>query len=216
LILIGHSNGGAAVIDLARDLHSKQISVDLAITADSVLTLDDNGNVNKVPPNVKLNLNPYVIPVWPTWLLIPFPFGRENRRETDGSLDGVLNIGLAFDEPGAIAHRDAFYDLAGGDERSTRYEYPELLLQATLSVLRGASKEDVFQLAHTNLQILANEERTVIELETTGFKKKLVPEGAAESLQRARLSQSSIEELHQLLDRVEYNRLLAYQKGPTS
>src|SRR3954471_12208256 len=61
LILVGHSNGGAAAVDLARCLQSQGKSVDLLWSADSVLTLDDIGDINKVPANVTLNVNPYVI-----------------------------------------------------------------------------------------------------------------------------------------------------------
>src|ERR1700722_15097032 len=157
LILIGHSNGGAAVIDLARCLQSQGKLVDLAFTADSVLTLNDNGDPNKVPSNVTLNLNPYVIPT-AYWWELPFPFGQQSRRETDNSLDGILNIGLPFPEPGAIAHRDAFYDLAGGDLRILgNYTYPEMIRDTTLAVLRGAGSAEIFQLAQTYLQVLANE-----------------------------------------------------------
>jgi hypothetical protein len=118
LILVGHSNGGAAAVDLARCLRSQGKSVDLLFSCDSVLTLDDIGDVNKIPANVVLNFNPYVIPT-PAWLLAPFPIGKRNHRETDNSLDGIFNIGLKYNLPGAIAHRNAFYEIAGGDKTST-------------------------------------------------------------------------------------------------
>jgi hypothetical protein len=211
VILVGHSNGGAAVIDLARCLHSKGKSVDLAFTADSVLTLNDNGDVNKVPSNVRLNLNPYVIPT-PRWWEAPFPFGRQNRRETDNALDGILNIGLPFYEPGVWAHRDAFYDLTGGDERSGVSRHPEMLREMTLAVLRSTPNEEIFQLAQSYLQVLANETRIAIELETATFKTTLVP--AAETvegrIETARLPQSQIEHLQDLMIGIEKQRLSAF------
>ena len=81
-----------------------------------MLTLDDIGDINQVPPNVQLNFNPYVIPT-PAWLLAPFPIGKRNHRQVDGSLDGILNIGLKYNLPGALAHRNAFYELAGATRR---------------------------------------------------------------------------------------------------
>jgi pimeloyl-ACP methyl ester carboxylesterase len=175
LILVGHSNGGAAAMDLARCLQSQGKSVDLVFSADSVLTLDDIGDVNQVPPNVVLNINPYVIPT-PAWLLAPFPIGKRNHRQVDNSLDGILNIGLVYNLPGALAHRNAFYELAGGDKSSTgTLKLPHLLLQVTLAVLRGDTNFDIFHSADASLQVLSTKSRLNIELETTSFKKTLHP-----------------------------------------
>ncbi len=208
LILVGHSNGGAAVVDLARCLQEQEIPVDFAFTADSVFTLNDNGDANKIPSNVKLNLNSHTIPVFPIWLELPFPFGTRNRRETDASLNGILNIGLRFQEPGAIAHRDAFYDLAGGDMGSDgNYTYPELICDAALAVLRGASSEDIFQLAQSYLQILSNEARINIELETTNFETTLKPAGVDPDVMTPRLSPASLESWRQTLRSFERLRL---------
>jgi hypothetical protein len=208
VILIGHSNGGAAVIDIARCLQSQGIVVDLAFTADSVLTLNDNGDVNRVPSNVKLNLNPYVIPT-PYWPLLPFPFGQQNQREADSSLAGILNIGLPYPEPGAIAHRDAFYDLAGGDLQTVgTYTYPEMILQTILEVLRGAGNDEVFQLAQADLQVLANEVRIDIYVETANFKTTIVPVGADGSRTSVRrLSESTIQDLRGQMNSLEKLRL---------
>ena len=175
LVLVGHSNGGAAAMDLARCLQSQGKSVDLVFSADSVLTLDDIGDVNQVPSNVLLNINPYIIPT-PAWLLAPFPIGKRNHRQVDNSLDGILNIGLVYNLPGAIAHRNAFYELAGGDKSSTgALKLPHLLLQVTVAVLRGETNFDIFHSADTSLQVLATKSRLNIELETTSFKKTLHP-----------------------------------------
>lgn len=175
LIIVGHSNGGAAAVDLARCLQSQSKSVDLLVSADSVLTLDDIGHINKVPANVKLNFNPYVIPT-PAWLLAPFPIGTRNHRQADDSLDGILNIGLTYNLPGALAHRNAFYELAGGDKVSGGgFKLPNLLLDVTLAVLRGMTNFDIIHNAETPLQKLATKSRVVIELETTTFKKTLRP-----------------------------------------
>jgi len=210
LILIGHSNGGAAVIDLARCLQSQGKLVDLAFTADSVLTLNDNGDPNKIPSNVMLNLNPYVMPT-AYWWELPFPFGQQSHRETDYSLDGILNIGLPFPEPGAIAHRDAFYGLAGGDLRIVGgYQYPEMIRETALAVLRGASKEEVLQLAEMYLQVLSNEARFDIELETANFKRTLMPVGADGRISIPRLSEASIQDLHRHMTYLEQLRLSAF------
>ena len=175
LILVGHSNGGAAVMNLARCLQSQGKSVDLAFTADSVLTLDDIGDINKVPPNVKLNFNPYIIPT-PAWLLAPFPIGLRNRRQVDNSVDGILNIGLTYNLPGALAHRNAFYELAGGDKTAGgSYKLPRLLLEVTLAVLGGGTNYDVIHAAEPLLQTLATKSRIDIKLETTAFQKTLRP-----------------------------------------
>jgi hypothetical protein len=212
LILVGHSNGGAAVIDIARCLQKKGMAVDLVITADSVLTLNDNGDTNKVPSNVKINLNPYVIPT-ALWWVLPFPFGKQNQRETGNPLDGILNIGLPFDEPGAIAHRDAFYDLAGGDQSASGYAYPEMMRDAIVAALKGATGDQIFQLAQTDLQILANETRTTIELETTGFKASLTPAGLAAAVSARRVPQPKVDEMHKLMRDLEKHRLSASQNG---
>jgi hypothetical protein len=175
LIVVGHSNGGAAAMDLARCLQSQGKSVDLVFSADSVLTLDDIGDINQVPPNVVLNFNPYVIPT-PAWLLAPFPIGKRNRRQADNSLDGILNIGLKYNLPGALAHRNAFYELAGGDKTSAgAYKRPHLLLETTLAVLRGETNYDIFHAAEASLQVLATKSRLDIVVETTNFAKTLHP-----------------------------------------
>jgi len=174
LILVGHSNGGAAAVDLARCLQSQGKSVDLLWSADSVLTLDDIGDINKVPANVTLNVNPYVIPT-PAWLLAPFPIGKPNRRQVDNSLDGILNVGLTYNLPGALAHRNAFYELAGGDAVGTGFKLPHLLRDVTLAVLRGDTVYDIVHATEAPLQTLATKSRLVIELETTNFKKTLRP-----------------------------------------
>ena len=132
-------------------------------------------SVNKIPANVKLNFNPYVIPT-PAWLLAPFPFGTRNRRQVDDSLDGILNIGLTYNLPGALAHRNAFYELAGGDKTSGGgYKLPHLLLDVTLAVLREETNFDIIHNAEAPLQRLATRSRVVIELETTTFRKTLRP-----------------------------------------
>jgi len=174
LILVGHSNGGAAAVDLARCLRSQGKSVDLLFSCDSVLTLDDIGDVNKIPANVLLNFNSYVIPT-PAWILLPFPIGKRNHRETDNSLDGILNIGLTYNLPGAIAHRNAFYEIAGGDKTSTGYKLPHLLRDVTLAVLRGETAFDIIHDAEAPLQQLATKSHIVIKLETTTFSKTLNP-----------------------------------------
>jgi hypothetical protein len=175
LIIVGHSNGGAAALNLARCVQSQGKTVDLVFSCDSVLTLDDNGDVNLVPPNVLLNVNTYVIPT-PAWLLAPFPIGKANRRQIDGSLDGVLNIGLKYNLPGALAHRNAFYEIAGGDTTAAgAYKRPELLLQVTLGVLRGDSAFDIEQAALPALQELSTTSNLDIHVDTTNVSTVLHP-----------------------------------------
>jgi hypothetical protein len=174
LIIAGHSNGGAAAMNLARCLQSQGKSVDLLWTADSVLTLDDNGDPYEVPSNVKFNINPYVIPT-PEWILAPFPIGTKNHRP-GGPIDGVLNIGLKYHLPGAWAHHNAFYDPAGGDFRNGVYTYPFILLDATLAVLRGASNAEIIPMVVDSLQTLSNRAGIEIHVSTAGFEKIIEPQ----------------------------------------
>jgi hypothetical protein len=174
IVLVGHSNGGAAAMNLARCLSTQQRKVDLLFSADSVLTLDDIGNVNSVPTNVRINVNTYVIPT-PAWILAPFPIGRANRREEGVPLEGILNVGLAYNLGGAIAHRNAFYDQAGGDKKGSGFKYPNTLLDVTLAVLRGATLFDIVQAAEAPLQTLATSAKVRIEIESTNVKKTLLP-----------------------------------------
>lgn len=72
LIIVGHSNGGAAAMSLARCVHRAGIFVDLLISCDSVFTTTDLGDANEVPDNVLFNINSYVVPTKHFWKL-PFP-----------------------------------------------------------------------------------------------------------------------------------------------
>ena len=81
-------------MSIARSLQKSGITIDLFCTADSVQTIDDLGDPDKVPANVA-SFHPYVIPT-PAWMLAPFPIGRRDAREVGGSMDGVLNIGLTY------------------------------------------------------------------------------------------------------------------------
>jgi hypothetical protein len=143
-------------------------------SCDSVLTLDDIGNVNVVPDNVRINVNTHVIPT-PAWILAPFPIGKANKRATGDPLANILNIGLAYNLGGAIAHRNAFYDIAGGDATQAGFKYPNLLLDTTIAVLRGATTFDIVQNAETPLQTLATKAKVRIEMESTNFRKTLLP-----------------------------------------
>jgi len=207
LIIIGHSNGGAAAMDLARYLEDQGRTVDFLFTADSVLTLNDNGDPYTLPSNVTLNFNSYSVPVFPIWLTLPFPFGQKNHRQADGSLQGILNIGLQFAEPGAIEHRDVFYAPAGGDPSGESYKYPELIRDSALSVLKGAMPEDVFGLAKRYLQVLANEARIPIYLEGLDLTETLVPAGTALTTQPLKANESTIANLHQQMVTLEHTRL---------
>jgi hypothetical protein len=209
IVIVGHSNGGAAAMDLTRYLETQGRTVDLLFTADSVLTLNDNGDPYEVPANVKLNLNTYSIPVFPVWLVLPFPFGQTNHRKLGGALDDILNIGLQFSEPGAIEHRDVFYAPAGGDVQGTTYEYPELIRDSVLSVLQGDSNGSVMDLAKSYLQTLANEARIRIVLESTGLSQTLQPAGAeaANALPVVDQTSDRIAGLHKQMAALEQTRL---------
>ena len=207
LIIIGHSNGGAAAMDLARDLEDQGRPVDFLFMADSVLTLNDNGDPYTLPSNVKLNLNSYSVPVFPIWLTLPFPFGQKNYRQVGGSLEGVLNIGLQFAEPGAIEHKDVFYAPAGGDPSGDSYKYPELIRDSALSVLKGATTEEVFGLAKRYLQTLSDEARIPIYLEGLDLTETLVPAGTPVTTQTSKAKDSTIADLHQQMMTLERTRL---------
>lgn len=175
LILIGHSNGGAAAVDLARCLQAQGKQVDLLVTCDSVLTLDDNGDVNQVPANVVLNVNSYVIPTL-AWILAPFPIGKRNTREGSVSLDGLVNAGLKYNRPGAVAHRNAFYELAGGDQNASgTYKRPHLILDVALRVLRSEGVTTITQAVKSSLQVLATKSRIDIDFETASEATTLHP-----------------------------------------
>jgi pimeloyl-ACP methyl ester carboxylesterase len=146
LIIVGHSFGGAAAMSLARWLKQP---VDLLVTCDSVLTLDDVGDINQVPPQVRLNVNTYTIPQR-EWWFAPFPYGRRNT-----GTGPIINAGLAYNLPGALAHRNAFYEIAGG----LRYSRPHVLLEVTLAVLRGETPAAIIAAATASLKVLAEKSR---------------------------------------------------------
>jgi hypothetical protein len=146
IVIAGHSNGGAAAISLSRCLEGKGKTVDLLITADSVATGNDLGDVYTVPSNVKVNVNTFLVPNVFTFL-IPFPFGRANKRAANDTKP-TINVGMEYLLPGAIAHRNAFYDFAGGDQSSTgTFSRPFALLDLTLAYLGGATDEEMSTLS---------------------------------------------------------------------
>jgi hypothetical protein len=163
-IIVGHSNGGAAAMSLARCLQAQGKTIDLLFSADSVVTPDDLGDVNEVPANVRLNINSYVKPT-PAWFLAPFPIGRRNKRETDHSLDGILNAGLKYNLPGVLGHRNAFYDLAGGDKTgATTYKHPLVIQDSILASLHGKTNDEIMDAAIASLRVLATQTKTEIEI----------------------------------------------------
>lgn len=161
LVIVGHSFGGSAAVSVARSI---RLPVDLLVTCDSIQTTPEDVSPNRVPPNVRLNVNTYTIPT-PSWVQAPFPIGQRNVRDTD-ALDGIVNVGLAYNLGGAIAHRNCFYEFAGGD----RYQRPNVLLDTTQAVLRGQAPAFA-----APLQTLASSVRIVIELEMGGVRTTLRP-----------------------------------------
>ena len=178
LIVVGHSYGGAAALNLVRCVGGEGTKVDFLFTADSVGTLDDLGDphaVNKVPRSVGLNINTWVIPTIEN-IVLPFPIGRPNMRESGGSLKSLLNVGLRYRLPGAIAHRNAFYHPAGGDKRPDQsFEFPSVLLQATLASLRAEPHDTILAGVVKPLRALSTGAKIEIELATAKFTKKLKP-----------------------------------------
>ena len=83
--------------------------------------------------------------------------------------------GSTYNLPGALAHRNAFYELAGGDKVGSVYKRPRLLLDVTLAVLQGQTNFTVIHGAEPSLQQLATKSHVVIELETATFSKTLLP-----------------------------------------
>ena len=176
LIVVGHSNGGAAAMSLARCIDEAGLKIDLLFSADSIFTLDDLGDPNEVPSNVVLNVNSYVIPTEEFWIC-PFPIGRRNRRESGAELDRLLNIGLEYHLGGCVAHRNAFYELAGGDETEGGHSRPHLLLDTTIASLRGESVDTILQATRLSLRELSTKSKIRIALETKGFNEIIAPRG---------------------------------------
>ncbi len=174
LIVVGHSNGGAAAVDLSKTLATDGRTVDLLITADSVATLDDVGDINRIPPNVRFNMNSYVIPML-AWMLAPFPIGERNVRAVESAATALVNLGLQYNLPGALAHRNAFYELNGGDIRNNVPEYPLLMRDVLLAILRETPADEVVVGIAESLQILADGTQTVIELESRQLTRTIRP-----------------------------------------
>ena len=175
LIVVGHSNGGAAAVNLAKTLATDGRIVDLLITADSVATLDDVGDINRIPENVRFNLNCYVIPTL-AWMLAPFPIGERNLREVEGAATTLVNVGLRYNLPGALAHRNAFYELNGGDIRNNAPEYPLLMRDVVLAILRETPAGEVVVGIAESLQMLADGTQAVIELESRELTRTIRPQ----------------------------------------
>ena len=175
LVIVGHSNGGAAAVDLAKTLAAEGRIVDLLITADSVATLDDVGDINRIPSNVRFNLNSYVIPTL-AWMLAPFPIGERNLRDVEAADTTLVNVGLQYNLPGTLAHRNAFYELNGGDVRNNAAEYPMLIRDVILALLRHTPDDEVIVGIAESLQTLADGAQTVIELESRQLTRTIRPQ----------------------------------------
>jgi hypothetical protein len=174
LVIVGHSNGGAAAVSLSRCLNAAGKTVDLLFTCDSVPTLDDLGDVDEMPGNVRLNINTYTKPT-PAWFIAPFPIGKRNHREGTHAMTGILNAGLAYNLPGVLGHRNAFYDVAGGDKTGTTYRHPLLIQESILASLRGTPDAAIVAAATAMLQTLASQTHTKIEIATAGTHLTLHP-----------------------------------------
>jgi hypothetical protein len=177
LIVVGHSNGGAAAMSLARCVADAGLFVDLLVSCDSVLTTNDLGDPNEVPKNVLFNINSYVIPTKHFWK-VPFFIGRRTRREGAGHpFEAIINIGLEYALGGAIAHRNAFYELAGGDTISKKKSYrrPHVVLDTILAVLRGESHDSMFDAIKKSLKKLSTLSKIPIDLDAEGVQETIRP-----------------------------------------
>lgn len=171
IVVVGHSNGGASAVSLARCLEGAGREVELLITADSVPTGVDLGDVFTVPATVKVNVNTFVVPNVVTWTL-PFPFGKANRADPSGATE-VINIGLDYLLPAAVSHRNAFYDFAGGDATPEGYSRPFVLFDLTLAALGGASPAELRRLAHGRSEELSRAAKIPMTLEAGGTTHRL-------------------------------------------
>ncbi len=177
LVIVGHSNGGAAAVSLSRCLQQSQLNVDILITADSVGTTDDLGSVNSIPENVQYNINTFLQPN-PITFTIPFPFGKANKRENskDGAeLKNITNISLNYLLPAAIAHRNAFYEFAGGDKKENNFSKPFVLYDLTVAYLNGANEAGMDLLLMSSLQTLSTASKIKIDVSTAKGKLSLKP-----------------------------------------
>jgi hypothetical protein len=175
LIIVGHSSGGAAAMSLARCVHRAGIFVDLPFSCDSVFTTKDLGDPNEVPDVVLLNINSYVVPTKHFWTL-PFPIGRRNRREGKGHpFAGIINIGLEYALGGGIAHKNAFYELAGGRKTKLGYTRPHLVLDTILAVLKGQPFESILTATRRSLRRLSTLSGIPIDLDTQNVQETIRP-----------------------------------------
>jgi hypothetical protein len=76
----------------------------------------------------------------------------------------------------ALAHRNAFYDLAGGDQRHGSFQYPTLVFDTTIEILKATSRETVVANACSALQRLSDGAQIEIELESAGVQRTLRPQ----------------------------------------
>ena len=134
---------------------------------------------------------------------------RRRASRIDPSIDDATRDDRPpqFAEPGALEHRDIFYAAAGGDPNGNSYKYPELIRDSTLSVLKGATNQEVFDLAKRYLQILADEARIPIYLEDLDSTVTLEPAGTAALAQPSRVNDATIADLHQQMMTLERTRL---------
>jgi hypothetical protein len=90
IVLVGHSQGANNVIDMARELQKRDISVDLLITLAPYLQ-------DPVPSNVKRALNYYQSPGWGSPLTADDDFKGELTNFNVESDSGVLHINIDKD-----------------------------------------------------------------------------------------------------------------------
>jgi hypothetical protein len=90
LVLVGHSQGGNNVIDMARELQKHNISVDLLITLAPYLQ-------DPVPSNVRRALNYYQSPGWGSPLTTDDDFKGELTNFNIESDSSVLHINIDKD-----------------------------------------------------------------------------------------------------------------------
>jgi hypothetical protein len=109
-------------------------------------------------------------------MLAPFPTGERNQREVESAGTTLVNVGLQYNLPGALAHRNAFYHLNGGDIRNNVPEYPLLMRDVALAILRDTPDGEVVVGIAESLQMLADGAQAAIELESRQLTRTIRPQ----------------------------------------
>ena len=124
---------------------------------------DERRDQRELVCNPDARLDPGAVPDW------------QGQPPAGGEpLDGILDVGLAYNLGGAIAHRNAFYNLAGGDKKgagsSSKYA-----ARPDAGRAPRRDHDDIVQAAEAPLQTLATKAKVRIEMASTNLTKTLTP-----------------------------------------